>query len=64
MDVAALAATAVAMQAAQLQNNVGISMLKQQQQADQSIISMIDTAIQSAPAPLPEGVGTKIDKTA
>jgi len=62
MEITDIAAQAMAMNAAKLQTSAGIAVLKAQQQMDASLVAMLDQAVEAAP--LPEGVGTKVDKFA
>jgi hypothetical protein len=62
MEISDIAAQAMSMNAAKLQQSAGIAVMKQQQKMDASLINMIDKAIASAPAP--EGMGTQVDKYA
>jgi hypothetical protein len=62
MEITDIAAQAMSMNAAKLQQGAGIAVMKQQQRMDASLVAMIDQAVQSAP--LPPGVGGQVDKFA
>lgn len=57
-----IAATAVAMQAAQTRHTAQILMVKQQHQMEQNLVDMLTQAVENAPAPA--GMGTRVDKSA
>lgn len=59
-----IAATAVAMQAAQTRHTAQILMVKQQHQMEMNLVDMLTQAVESAPAPAPAGMGTRVDKSA
>ncbi|ESR25291.1 hypothetical protein [Lutibaculum baratangense] len=61
MDSTTIAGAAVAAQTAQTRLFAQMGMLKQQNEAEMAIVDMLAEA---ASAPLPEGVGTKLDRMA
>lgn len=61
MSTDAIAGTMVAMQAAETHMGLQTLMVKQQNQADQGVVDLLASAVQSTPAP---GTGLLVDKTA
>ena len=61
MDVAAIAAMAVASNAAATRAAMGTAMTKMAAEADRAVVSMIDEVLRAAPEP---GTGTRLDVTA
>ncbi len=61
MSTEAIAGTMVAMKAAQTRMGLQAVMVKQQNQADQAVVDLLASAVQSTPAP---GTGLVVDKTA
>lgn len=61
MSTDAIAGTMVAMQAAETRMGLQTLMVKQQNQADQGVVDLLASAVQSTPAP---GTGLLVDKTA
>ncbi len=59
-----IAATAVAIKQAQTLHMAQIAMVKKQHEMDLSLVSMLAQAVDSAPAPAPAGMGTRVDKSA
>lgn len=63
-DVVALAQTFAATQAASLQQALSTEMLRQQAQAQESIVAMLQQSAEQAQATLPLGQGVLVDRTA
>lgn len=59
-----LAATAVAMKAAQTQHSAQILMAKKAHEMEQSVVNMLTEAVQNAKSLAPDGMGTQVDKSA
>ncbi len=63
-DAISLATSIVTMQAASTQQALSIEMLKQNAQAEQSLVAMLQQSVEQTQAMLPAGQGTLVDRTA
>ncbi|MCU4181438.1 hypothetical protein [Bosea sp. BH3] len=63
-DVAALAQSFAATQAASLQQALSTEMLRQEAQAQQSLVAMLQQSTEQMQATLPAGQGVLVDRTA
>ena len=61
MSTAAIAGAMVGMSQAKTQMGIQAVLVKQQQQADQAVVDLLASAVQSMPSP---GTGLTVDKTA
>jgi hypothetical protein len=61
MSTAAIAGALVGMSQAETKMGIQAVLVKQQLQADQAVVDLLASAVQSAPAP---GTGQVVDKTA
>jgi len=63
-DAVSLATSIVTMQAASTQQALSAEMLKQNAQAEQSLVAMLQQSGEQTQAMLPAGQGTLVDRTA
>lgn len=63
-DAISLATSIVTMQAASTQQALSVEMLKQNAQADQALVAMLQQSVEQTQAALPAGQGTLVDRTA
>lgn len=63
-DAISLATSIVTMQAASTQQALSIEMLKQNAQAEQGVLAMLQQSVEQTQATLPAGQGTLVDRTA
>ena len=63
-DAVSLATRIVSMQAASTQQALSIEMLKQNAQAEQSVLAMLQQSVEQTQAALPAGQGALVDRTA
>ncbi|WP_454658872.1 hypothetical protein [Bosea beijingensis] len=63
-DAVSLATSIVTMQAASTQQALSAEMLKQNAQAEQSLVAMLQQSVEQTQAMLPAGQGTLVDRTA
>ena len=63
-DAVSLATSIVSMQAASTRQALSVEMLKQNAQADQGIVAMLQQGVEQAKATLPAGQGALVDRTA
>jgi hypothetical protein len=56
-----LATAAVAARTTSLRDNLTLAMLAQNAKSDASVVSLLDTAVEGASAPLAAGVGERLD---
>jgi hypothetical protein len=63
-DAVSLATSIVTMQAASTQQALSAEMLKQNAQAEQSLVAMLQQSVEQTQATLPAGQGTLVDRTA
>ena len=63
-DAVSLATSILTMQAASTQQALSIEMLKQNAQAEQSLVAMLQQSVEQTQAMLPAGQGTLVDRTA
>ncbi|MCR4523168.1 MULTISPECIES: hypothetical protein [Bosea] len=63
-DAISLATSIVTMQAASTQQALSIEMLKQNAQAEQGLLAMLQQSVEQTQATLPAGQGTLVDRTA
>lgn len=63
-DAVSLASSIVTMQAASTQQALSAEMLKQNAQAEQSLVAMLQQSVEQTQAMLPAGQGTLVDRTA
>ena len=63
-DAVSLATSIVSMQAASTQQALSIEMLKQNAQAEQSLVAMLQQSAEQTQATLPAGQGALVDRTA
>lgn len=62
-DAVSLAHSIVTMQAASTQQALSIEMLKQNAQAEQSLVALIQQSVEQTQAMLPEGQGGLVDRS-
>ena len=63
-DAVSLATNILTMQAASTQQALSAEMLKQNAQAEQSLVAMLQQSVEQTQATLPAGQGTLVDRTA
>lgn len=63
-DAISLATSIVTMQAASTQQALSVEMLKQNAQAEQGLVAMLQQSVEQTQATLPAGQGTLVDRTA
>ena len=63
-DTVSLAQSIVTMQAASTQQALSVEMLRQNAQADQALVAMLQQSAEQTQATLPAGQGTLVDRTA
>ena len=63
-DAVSLATGVLTMQAAATQQALSIEMLKQNAQAGQGLLAMLQQSVEQSQATLPAGQGTLVDRTA
>jgi hypothetical protein len=63
-DAVSLATSIMTMQAASTQQALSIEMLKQNAQAEQGVLAMLQQSVEQTQAMLPAGQGTLVDRTA
>ena len=63
-DAVSLATSILTMQAASTQQALSAEMLKQNAQAEQSLVAMLQQSVEQTQAMLPAGQGTLVDRTA
>lgn len=63
-DAVSLARSIVKMQAASTQQALSVEMIKQNAQADQSLVAMLQQSVEQTQATLPAGQGSLVDLTA
>ena len=63
-NAVSLASSIVTMQAASTQQALSAEMLKQNAQAEQSLVAMLQQSVEQTQAMLPAGQGTLVDRTA
>lgn len=63
-DAISLATSIVTMQAASTQQALSIEMLRQNAQAEQGLLAMLQQSVEQTQATLPAGQGTLVDRTA
>ena len=63
-NAVSLATSIVTMQAASTQQALSAEMLKQNAQAEQSLVAMLQQSVEQTQATLPAGQGTLVDRTA
>ncbi len=63
-DAISLATSIVTMQAASTQQALSVEMLKQNAQAEQGLVAMLQQSVEQTQAALPAGQGTLVDRTA
>lgn len=63
-NAVSLATSIVTMQAASTQQALSVEMLKQNAQADQALVAMLQQSVEQSQAVLPAGQGTLVDRTA
>lgn len=63
-DAASVSRSIVTMQAASTQQALSVEMLKQNAQADQSLVTMLQQSVEQTQATLPAGQGGLVDRTA
>lgn len=63
-DAISLATSIVTMQAASTQQALSVEMLKQNAQAEQGLVAMLQQSVEQTQAVLPAGQGTLVDRTA
>lgn len=63
-DAISLATSIVTMQAASTQQALSVEMLRQNAQADQALVAMLQQSVEQSQAVLPAGQGTLVDRTA
>ncbi len=59
-----IAATAVAMKAAQTRHVAQLLMVKKQHEMETNLVSMLTEAVEAARPPAPAGMGAVVDKSA
>ena len=63
-DAVSLARSMVSMQADSTRQALSIEMLRQNAQAEQGILAMLQQSVEQSQAALPAGQGTLVDRTA
>ena len=63
-NAVSLATSIVTMQAASMQQALSVEMLKQNAQAEQGLVAMLQQSVEQTQAMLPAGQGTLVDRTA
>ena len=63
-DAVSLATSIVSMQAASTRQALSVEMLKQNAQAEQGIVAMLQQGVEQAKATLPAGQGALVDRNA
>ena len=63
-DAISLATSIVSMQAASTKQALSVEMLKQNAQAEQGLVAMLQQSVEQTQAALPAGQGTLVDRTA
>lgn len=63
-DAVSLATNIMTMQAASTQQALSIEMLKQNAQAEQGVLAMLQQSVEQTQAVLPAGQGALVDRTA
>lgn len=63
-SVTAIAQSLATMQASSTQQQLGIEMLRQNAQAQASLVEMIQTVAEQQKATLPDGQGQRVDRSA
>lgn len=63
-DAASVSRSIVTMQAASTQQALSVEMLRQNAQAEQSLVTMLQQSADAAKATLPAGQGGLVDRTA
>ena len=63
-DAVSLARSIVKMQAASTQQALSVEMIKQNAQADQGLVAMLQQSVEQIQATLPAGQGALVDLTA
>lgn len=63
-DAVSLATSIVSMQADSTRQALSVEMLKQNAQAEQGIVAMLQQGVEQTQAALPAGQGTLVDRTA
>lgn len=63
-DAVSLATSIVSMQAASTRQALSVEMVKQNAQAEQGIVAMLQQSVAQTQAALPAGQGTLVDRTA
>lgn len=63
-DAVSLARSIVTMQAASTQQALSVEMIKQNAQADQSLVAMLQQSVEQTQATVPAGQGSLVDLTA
>ena len=63
-DAVSLATSIVSMQADSTRRALSVEMLKQNAQAEQGLLAMLQQSVEQTQATLPAGQGTLVDRTA
>lgn len=63
-DAVSLATSIVSMQADSTRQALSVEMLKQNAQAEQGLVAMLQQSVEQTQATLPAGQGTLVDRTA
>jgi len=63
-NAVSLATSIVTMQAASTQQALSVEMLRQNAQADQALVAMLQQSVEQTQAALPAGQGALVDRTA
>ncbi|MCA0419658.1 MAG: hypothetical protein LCH80_13175 [Proteobacteria bacterium] len=63
-DAVSLATSIVTMQATSTQQALSVEMVKQNAQADQAVVAMLQQSAEQTQATLPAGQGALVDRTA
>ncbi|WP_336811623.1 hypothetical protein [Bosea sp. MMO-172] len=63
-DAISLATSIVSMQADSTRQALSVEMLKQNAQAEQGLVAMLQQSVEQTQATLPAGQGTLVDRTA
>ena len=63
-DAAAIAQSLVSMQSASTQQALNVEMLRQNAEADRSVVTMLEQGVEQAKATLPAGQGQQVDRMA
>lgn len=63
-DAAAIAQSLVSMQSASRQQALSLEMVRQNAEADQGLVTMLEQGVEQAKATLPDGQGLQVDRFA